>query len=406
LNPTNPLLSVVLPVRDQWPLTEQCLHALRASTPEIAMQVIVVDNASTDETAAHCAVLGTKLFNADFSCLRQKHNLGFGRACNLGAQFAQGDLLCILNNDTVPLPGWFTPLHQALNDHQRVGAVGPLLLYPDSRRVQHVGVAFCPRRNVHHLHEHFPAEHPLVRKPRQVQALTAAALLLPRRLFLGLGGFHEGYQNGFEDLELCARIRGQGLHLQSVPHSVILHYTSQTAGRFDRDQDNAKLFRQRCADLITPDLHLHLREDGLELRLTPWLLPHAAMPDQDVAALQHRTGITTEAWTGDNAILDELLELLEGYPLWELGYNAAAHIAEARKQWSLALDLRLRQVNLCPSQAAYTFLLRAALKCGQRELAAETETKIRIINRILADPRTRRKAAALQSQLSLDTRTV
>ncbi len=399
MNPSAPLLSVVVPVHDQWPLTAQCLHALRASTPGMTIQVIVVDNASTDETATHCTALGTKLFNANFTCLRQNHNLGFGRACNLGAQLAQGDLLCILNNDTVPLPGWFPPLHEALTDKPGFGAVGPLLLYPDSRRVQHLGVAFCPRRNAHHLYEYFPAEHPLVRKPRHVQALTAAALLLPRSLFLNLGGFYQKYQNGFEDLELCARIRGQGLYLQSVPSSVIFHYTSQTAGRFDRDQENANLFRQRCAALITPDLHHHLHEDGLKLRLTPWLLPYAAMPDQEVETLQRRTGIETGVWTGDDAILDELLELLEIYPLWELGYNTAAHSAEGREQWNSVLDLRLRQVNLCPSQAAYKYLLRAALKCGHHELAAETENKIRIISRILADPHTRRKAAALQAQL-------
>lgn len=366
------------------------------------MQVIVVDNASTDETAAHCAVLGAKLFHAGFACLRQERNLGFGPACNLGARYAQGDLLCLLNNDTVPLPGWIEALRETLCAHQRLGAVGPLLLYPDSRRVQHVGVAFCLRRNVHHLYEHFPAAHPLVRKPRQVQALTAAALLLPRRVFLDLGGFHAGYQNGFEDLELCARLRRKGLYLQCEPRAVILHYTSQTVGRFERDEDNAALFRDRCADWIRPDLHHHLYEDGLELRLTPWLLPYAAMREKDVAMLQRKSGLASQPRADMDGLLSQLLAFLEEHPLWEKGYDAAARIVEERGAWESALDLRLRQANLCPSQAAYSRLLRAAVKCGRQELAATTECRMRTIKGILADPRTRRRLALLRSQSALD----
>lgn len=89
--------------------------------------------------------------------------------------------------------------------------MGPLLLYPHSdknqHRVQHLGVVFCPQKNVSHLYELFPATHSLVRTERSVQVLSAAALLLRRSLLLTLDGFDPGYMNGFEDLELCARIR-------------------------------------------------------------------------------------------------------------------------------------------------------------------------------------------------------
>ncbi|SDB48077.1 hypothetical protein SAMN05660653_02365 [Desulfonatronum thiosulfatophilum] len=399
-----PLLSIVIPVSDQWPLTRQCLHSLRSATPGDFFEVIVVDNASRDATLEACSPLGHELFGERFTCLRQDMNLGFGPACNLAAHKAQGELLFFLNNDTVPSPRWFEPLREALAAEPDLGAVGPLLIYPhtqrrvenlteaegtsqissESPRIQHLGIAFCLQKRPHHLYEHFPTLHPLVRKQRRVLALTGAALLLPRTLFLSLGGFFPGYVNGYEDLELCARIRQQGLGLQCVPESAIIHYSSQTPGRFDRDQANAGLLHERCAALITPDLHRQLARDGLKLDLTPWLLPHASLPDEDCERLAPHA----------RSPLPTLLDLLEAHPLWSAGYEAAGRLLQEKSAWTQALEIRLRQANLRPSLAAYTHLLRAALKSGEKDLAAETQSKITIINRILAEPHALRKKAA------------
>ncbi|WP_158269783.1 glycosyltransferase family 2 protein [Desulfonatronum sp. SC1] len=404
-----PLLSIIIPVRDQWPLTRQCLHSLRAATSGDFFEVIMVDNASRDATLEACSPLGHELFGERFAVLRQETNLGFGPACNLAAHTAQGELLFFLNNDTVPKPGWFEPLHGALTAEPDLGAAGPLLVYPspeqsteqstdtdgtpqtksECSQTQHLGIAFCLQKRPHHLYEHFPARHPLVRKKRRVLALTGAALLLPRTLFLTLGGFFPGYINGYEDLELCARIRQQGLALRCVPKSTIIHYTSQTPGRFDHDQANAGLLHERCAALITPDLHRHLAQDGLKLSLTPWLLPHAAQQDEDFDRLAPLA----------QSPLPVLLDLLEAHPLWQDGYEAAGRLLQEKAAWYQTLKIRLRQANLCPSLAAYTHLLRAALKCGQKNLAAETQNKIAVINRILAAPHPlRRKAAHLANQ--------
>jgi len=190
-------------------------------------------------------------------------------------------------------------------------------------------------------------------------------------------------------MELCARIRRQGLGLRCIPESVITHYTSQTQGRFDHDQGNAGLLQERCAALIPPDLHYHLAQDDLKLALTPWLLPHASLPAEETERLVPLV----------QSPLPTLLELLEAHPLWQDGYEAAGRLLQEQTDWPLTLEVRLHQANLCPSLAAYAHLLRAALKCGQKNLAAETQNKIAVINRILADPHPlRRKAAHLANQ--------
>ena len=121
----SPVVSVVIPVFNQWAYTAQCLAALRAHTHHVPFEVIVVNNGSTDETAHELAYL-----SREWSALRVislSVNTGFSPACNIGANAAEGELLLFLNNDTEPQPGWILPL---LNEVKQpgVGLVGPKLV--------------------------------------------------------------------------------------------------------------------------------------------------------------------------------------------------------------------------------------------------------------------------------------
>ncbi len=267
--------SVVVPVYNKWELTRRCLVSLAACTPGEDFEVLVADNASTDATATACVPLGRALFGTRFRSLRFERNLNFAGACNRAAREATGERLFFLNNDTRLVPGWSEPLLAAFGAQERLGAVGPLLLYPECDgfpdRVQHLGVAFGPTMQVCHLHEGIPAGHPLARNRRRFQALTAAAVMLSRDLFFRLGLFDEAYVNGFEDLDLCARIDAAGLHMTCVPESRIYHLCGQTPGRGAHDDANSRLLRERCVKLPTPDKHALLEADGCRLRLTPWL---------------------------------------------------------------------------------------------------------------------------------------
>lgn len=177
-------VAVVIPVFNQWKLTADCLRSLREHTPDEDVQVIVVDNGSTDETAGACGVLGHELFGTRFEHVRLDENINFGPGCNLGASRADADFLFFLNNDTLLTPGWLAPLLTSFQNNLQQGAVGPLLLFPVTDRVQHVGVAFRPEKEGAHLYEQFPGDHPLVHVKRSLQAITGAALLIPRALFV------------------------------------------------------------------------------------------------------------------------------------------------------------------------------------------------------------------------------
>ena len=78
-------VSVVIPVWNLWEMTEACLRSLAEHSAGENMQVVVVDNHSTDATATDLAPLGESLFGASFKAVRMPENVGFARGCNAGA---------------------------------------------------------------------------------------------------------------------------------------------------------------------------------------------------------------------------------------------------------------------------------------------------------------------------------
>lgn len=214
-----PEVSIVVPVLDQLAYTLQCLDHVSVNTAG-SYEVIVVDDGSGARTLeALSEIEGLRV-------IRNPANRGFARACNRGAEVARGQDLLFLNNDTVPMPGWMSALVACLRQHPRVGVVGSKLLYPFSNEIQHAGVRFDKEGVPYHVHQFQPADFPPAQLESEVPAVTGACLLTTARLFAELGGFDDGYANGFEDIDYCLRARQTGYRVLYCPRSVLLHYES------------------------------------------------------------------------------------------------------------------------------------------------------------------------------------
>src|SRR5690606_1062823 len=127
---------IVIPVYNQFAHTLACLRAIAAHPPQVACEVVVVDDGSTDETAGSLAQVHGLRY------LRRSGNGGFVAACNDGARAANGEFLVFLNNDTVPQPGWLDALVGTFETHPAAGLVGAQLLYPDGRLQEAGGIVF------------------------------------------------------------------------------------------------------------------------------------------------------------------------------------------------------------------------------------------------------------------------
>jgi GT2 family glycosyltransferase len=362
--PEAAMITVSIPVLNNWELTRDCLTSLAEHSRGHDLEVVVVDNGSSDETASQCRPLGESLFGGRFRCLRQERNLNFGPASNLGARMGTGEFVLFLNNDTISTPGWLDPLVDALESDGRLGAVGPVLMYPgkdgDVDRIQHLGLAFEPQHYPAHLYEFFPADHPLARRRRKFQALTGAALMMPRSVFEAAGGFHEEYINGGEDVDLSLQIAKMGLELACVPESRIYHLASMTPGRNDAEAHNARVLKTRCMDLICPDMHLIAAAEGYEVRLTKWLRPYLALPERRRTLIEKRT---------DANDMQSLEEALQREPLWHEGRSLAVDAGRATGDFTAAARHAFLMTKFRCSPGAFRVLLETAKENGDEALA-------------------------------------
>jgi len=250
-----PRVSIVIPVYNKLEFTKACLQALQANTPAHLYEIIIVDNASSDGTEEFL-----KQTSADVRTIRNQINQGFARACNQGAAAAQADLVLFLNNDTEPQPGWLDPLLETLDRDPEVSTVGSKLIYPDGT-IQHSGILIAEDHPSSdplvaiNAHQGRPSDFPLANYPLTVQALTAACLLVRKTAFLEVAGFDEAYWNGYEDVDLCFKLREKGRQLVYQPASVIIHHESQSGPeRFRMTLQNIERLHAKWLGTIQPDL--------------------------------------------------------------------------------------------------------------------------------------------------------
>ena len=242
--------------------TKACLLAIEKSisADKVSYEVIVVDDGSTDDTARLLAAWSQSRTNA--RVLRMRKNSGFAHACNEGARVARGRYLVLLNNDTLPTPGWLDSMLELATSEDQVGIVGSKLLFPDGR-IQHVGVAFDEGKNPGHIYRGFPSDMWPAKLTREYQAVTAACLLIDRNLYGSVGGLDEAYENSYEDIDLCLKVRALGRRVLVCAGSTVYHFESISENRHARDFRNRALLKNRWASVIRPDLKSWYAGDGI-----------------------------------------------------------------------------------------------------------------------------------------------
>lgn len=242
-----PSCTVIIPTRDRRDLLQPCVESVLRTSFSGGLEVIIVDNASTDTDALQ--YLADVQADDRVTVIHWDRAFNFSEINNMAAQHARGDVLCFLNNDVeVKTPQWLEILAPVANMDD-VGAVGALLLYADNT-VQHAGVALDKNRVAAHI-AHTRSLQQLEHDYRLdcwygVEAVTAACLLTRRQLFLDAGGFDEkDLAVSFNDVDYCLRLRDFGYPSVILPSVQLYHYESMTRKSDDLPENRRRAQKER-----------------------------------------------------------------------------------------------------------------------------------------------------------------
>jgi GT2 family glycosyltransferase len=223
-------VSIVIPTYNRRALLGACLDSIRETVESgIDYEVIVVDDASTDDSAAEVENRRAS-FDGRLSLIVNPSNLGFVGSVNRGADAATREVLVLLNNDTITLDGWLSALLRTLRDRS-VGVVGGKLIYPDGRLQEAGGIIFSDASATNFGNGDVEPDAPAYAFLREVDYVSGALLATPRSLWNEVGGLDPVWGFGYyDDGDYSFKVRALGKRTVYQPASAIVHLEGGTAG--------------------------------------------------------------------------------------------------------------------------------------------------------------------------------
>ena len=249
----HPLVSVMIPNKDHIDDLDRCLKSLYANAGYDNFEVLVIENNSEQqETFAYYKTMPERYPNSRVVTYVGPFN--FSAVNNLGARFAKGEHLLLLNNDIEVLSHDF--LRELLSYSQRpdVGAVGAKLYYPDDT-IQHAGVIMGINGSAGHSHKSYPRKavgdlYRLV-TTQDYMAVTGACLMTKTELYRAAGGLDEAkFAVAYNDVDYCLKLWQKGLLNVYTPRAEAYHYESKSRG-LDTTPENAARYAREKANFYT-----------------------------------------------------------------------------------------------------------------------------------------------------------
>ena len=277
-----PKVSIVICTRDRVDLLAPCVDSIVARSSYQNYEVLIVDNGSTEAATFR---LFDRLPSERFRVLRDESAFNFSALNNRAVKVADGEYVCLLNNDIEILTADWMEEMLSFSMHPDVGAVGARLWYP-SGGLQHAGVILgMVQGAARHLHRNLrrgelgyfgrAALH------QSFSAVTGAALMVKKSIYQEVGGLDENLQVAFNDIDFCLRVRAAGYRNVWTPYAEMIHHESASRGsdttphKRARAEQESSLVRQRWGDLLGKDpaysLNLSIETEDMRIAWPPRL---------------------------------------------------------------------------------------------------------------------------------------
>jgi Predicted glycosyltransferases len=254
------LTSIILVTRDGLDYTRACVESIRRHTAAGSYELILVDNGSEDGTIDWAKAA------PDIVLIENGCNAGFPKGCNQGAAAASGDLLLLLNNDTLVTPGWLDSMQRSLLSDPSIGAVGPVT--NSAQYWTQIASHYTTIEELERFSESVrmsAGERPMEERLK----LIGFCMLLRREAYDAAGGMDERFGIGnYEDDDLSLRLRLLGYKLMLCRDTFIHHYGSvsfraDSAMYVQLFARNNQLFREKWGFTSSEALAIHTDMLGL-----------------------------------------------------------------------------------------------------------------------------------------------
>jgi len=226
-----PMVSIVIPTRDQASSLRKCVNSIFEKTDYPAYELIVLDNQSHDpEALEFLAELGKR---DAVRVERVDEAFNYSRMNNRGVELSGGSFVALLNNDVELLhPDWLNEMvSRAMQP--KVAMVGARLWYPNGT-IQHGGVILGAGGIAGHAHVGLrrgdPGYFARAHLAQDISAVTTACALVKREPYLQVGGFDENLAVAFNDIDFCLQLRETGYRIVWTPYAELIHHESASRG--------------------------------------------------------------------------------------------------------------------------------------------------------------------------------
>ncbi|MBN1550928.1 glycosyltransferase family 2 protein [bacterium] len=231
-------ISVIIVNFNTVELLSSCIDSILKSTHQLNVQIIIVDNASTDGS---CEMIETRF--PFVNLIRNTRNNGFSMANNQGLQLANGDYVFLLNPDTEIQPNTLGTLYDFLKVNSDTGAVGPRTFLDRHKTLEVCSLKIPSLRRMLAVFTSIPF--PWIEKELrkcweidfklweaenacEVEGIGGAAFFTDRKSLLDIGGLDERFFMGYEDSDLAAVFKKQSKKIKILPKTFIVHYFGQS----------------------------------------------------------------------------------------------------------------------------------------------------------------------------------
>lgn len=256
---SRPLVSIIIPNKDHVDDLSRCVESIiNLSTYDNYEIVIVENNSETAEIRTYYEEISR---HPRVQVVEYKGDFNYSKINNFGVQYAKGEYLLFLNNDTeVITPDWMEELLMYAM-RKDVGVVGAKLYYPD-KTIQHAGIVIGlgAHRTAGHTHYRIPEANVgymgRLCYAQDVTAVTGACMMVSKALYEELGGLDESFTVALNDVDFCLRVREKGLLNIFTPFAELYHYESKSRGSDKKDeralryQQESDRFRVKWADAL------------------------------------------------------------------------------------------------------------------------------------------------------------